>query len=111
LSDYLDASVLVSLFVDDVHSPRALAFEAQDPDVVTSAWAIAEFSSALSFQMRLGRLTRPERDKAEGDLDSWLARQPDPVVIVQADFFRSRDILQVSAYRCEPPMRCTWPSA
>jgi len=72
LSIYLDASVLIPLFVDDDWTPRVRAWLATQPEVLVSDWTLAEFSSALSLHVRRGRLTPEERDDAENTLNDWV---------------------------------------
>lgn len=86
---YLDASVLVPLFVDDDWTDRAKAWATTEPDVLVSDWAVTEFSSALSLHVRKGRLDPDERDEAENALNWWLAvrvkEEPvDPEDVIQA---------------------------
>jgi predicted nucleic acid-binding protein len=72
---YLDTSLLVSAFVQDVHSDRVLEWLDGRSGTWTSRWAATEFTSALSLQRRIGRLTDAERDAAEAAFDDWLSRQ------------------------------------
>tara|TARA_R110002012_G_scaffold314387_2_gene527093 strand:+ start:39306 stop:39719 length:414 start_codon:yes stop_codon:yes gene_type:complete len=71
---YLDASVVVPIFVVEATSPRLDAWLATDPDICLSQWTVAEFSSALSHHQRTGRLDPDERETAEEGLDRWLAQ-------------------------------------
>jgi hypothetical protein len=73
LIDYLDASVLVSLFALDEHTAKVVAYLRTSPTLVTSGWATAEFSSALAIQVRMDRLEASDRPKAEAALDAWLS--------------------------------------
>lgn len=68
---YLDTSVVVPLFVDDDHSPRARAWARLGRTVALSAWTLAEFSSALSMQVRMSRLAPEERRDLEATFDAW----------------------------------------
>lgn len=72
MSVYLDASALVPIFVDDDWTPRLEAWLGSEPVILVSDWTVAEFSSALSFMVRRGRLTAEERDDAENTLNDWL---------------------------------------
>lgn len=92
---YLDASVLVPLFVDDDWTERARAWAKTEPDVIVSDWTVTEFSSALSLHVRKGRLDPDERDEAENALNWWLdgriREEPiDPEDVVQARFLLHR---------------------
>lgn len=68
---YLDTSVVVPLFVDDDHSPRARDWARLGRTVALSAWTLAEFSSALSMQVRMNRLAPDERRDLEAAFDAW----------------------------------------
>lgn len=72
MTDYLDASVLVSLFAVDDNTAAAVAYIRTSPEAVTSNWATAEFSSALAIQVRTGRIEALDRPTAEANLDAWL---------------------------------------
>lgn len=55
---YFDTSVILSLYVEDVFTPKAEAFYDQHaPDATVSAWVDLEVKSALSFLVRTKRLT------------------------------------------------------
>ena len=71
---YLDASVVVPIFVVEATSPRLDVWLATHPDICLSPWTVAEFSSALSHHQRTGRLAPDEREAAEDGLDQWLAQ-------------------------------------
>ena len=71
MSVYLDTSVVVPLFLDDDHAPRARAWAKAGGNVALSAWTVTEFSSALSMQVRMKRLTEPERLGVERAFDGW----------------------------------------
>ena len=93
MSVYLDTSVLVSLFVLDSNTPAAWAFAGTAPDCVVSAWAVAEYSSALSRQVRIGRLQTGERQVAEAKLDQWLERR-ELLVPIMSDHLAARSMLR-----------------
>jgi predicted nucleic acid-binding protein len=73
LSVYLDANVIVPLFVKDVFSPRALAFMAGQPTgVIISDFASAEFVSVLGVRCRTKALTIPQARAALANFDAWV---------------------------------------
>lgn len=93
MTAYLDASVLVSAFQQDVHSDRVDAWFDTGPDFLLSSWAIAEVSSALSLQVRMKRLADRERRAVELHLDGWLAQRA--LIHPQAeDFQHARSLLR-----------------
>lgn len=73
---YLDTSVAIPLFVDDDHAPRVRAWADKGQAVAISAWTATEFSSALSLQVRMGRLTDGERVAFEQAFDRWARNGP-----------------------------------
>lgn len=75
MSVYLDASILVALFTIDRHSARADALlKNQQPVLVVSDFASAEFSSAVARRVRTADLTADEARAAFAALDAWTAR-------------------------------------
>lgn len=94
MSVYLDASVVVSAFVDDVHSDRVIEWLALQDRVVLSAWTVAEFSSALSHYVRTGRATPAERTALEAEFDRWLSSAKVVLTITPEDFEGARRLLR-----------------
>ena len=74
MSLYLDASVLVALFVIDPASARAEACLAGHPAIIISDFGAAEFSSAVARRVRMHDLTGNEAHRAFGDFDDWVER-------------------------------------
>jgi uncharacterized protein len=75
VSLYLDASVLVALFLIDPSSARAAAFLSAHPAIViVSDIGAAEFSSAVARRVRTGDLTQDEGQLAFLHFDMWVAR-------------------------------------
>ena len=74
MTAYLDTSVVVPLFLDDDHSPKARAWANAGRHVALSAWTVTEFSSALSHQVRMDRITASERVGLERVFDGWVGK-------------------------------------
>ena len=89
---YLDTSVVVSLFVRDVHSERARDFLATGQDMVVSRWTMTEYTSALSRECRAARISRLEQQAAELAFDIWIGLLGPPLSIEQDDFTQARRI-------------------
>ena len=70
---YLDTSVLVSLFQEDRHTPRTLAWVETVQTFVLSSWTATEFSSALAVKSRMRHLEDQDRRDLEMQLDHWLS--------------------------------------
>jgi predicted nucleic acid-binding protein len=74
VSVYLDASVLVSLFVPDANSQRAFRTLRRTSDsVVVSDFAAAEFASAIAKRVRMTQTTRADALSAFLAFDAWSA--------------------------------------
>lgn len=74
MSIYTDTSVIVSFFIRDDHAQAARRWARTNPRVAISDWTATEFSSALSHEVRLDRLTDAERMVAERAFDRWVSR-------------------------------------
>jgi predicted nucleic acid-binding protein len=74
VSVYLDASVLVPLFVEDVFTARADAFLRQlSEPVIVSDFAAAEFASSVARKVRMRRLESSDAQAAFAAFDGWTA--------------------------------------
>lgn len=72
---YLDASVLVSLFINDLLTTRARTYlRDHQPLVAVSDFARAEFASACARRVRTGEITADEARAAFFTFDAWTAR-------------------------------------
>ena len=85
MSVYLDASVLVSLFVTDSSSDRAETFIGTRPEAIVSSFAAAEYSSAIARRVRMHLLDRIEARAAFVAFDEWTGRETMKVAIEAAD--------------------------
>ena len=91
---YLDASVVVPIFIVEPSSPMLDRWLATGPDICLSQWTVSEFSSALSHQQRLGRLDADEREAAEAELDRWLSQGVTMIEIGNDDVQAARSLLR-----------------
>jgi hypothetical protein len=74
LSVYLDASVVISLFLPDLNADRAGAFLRTRPvDLIVSDWCAAELASVVSKRVRMRLLVEQEARKALANFDQWAA--------------------------------------
>jgi uncharacterized protein len=72
LSVYFDASVILSLLVDDALTARAEAYVAREnPTPTISDWAAAEVSAAIGVRLRRGELDLAGATKALSQFDIW----------------------------------------
>ena len=83
---YLDASVLVALFTLDAPTTRAETYLArEEPFVLVSDFAMAEFASAIGRRMRTGDLDAATARAAFAHLDTWVAMVAEHAAITTAD--------------------------
>lgn len=95
MSLYLDASVLVGLFVIDPSADRAEAFlSAHRAIIVVSDFGAAEFSSAVARRVRMRDLTRAEGRLAFANFDDWIARSASRENVIAADIASADRILR-----------------
>ena len=95
MSLYLDASVLVTLFVIDPSSARAEVFLSAHPEIaIVSDFGVAEFSSAVGRRVRTRDLTRKDGQLAFSNLDTWIARSAYREEVATADIDAATRILR-----------------
>ena len=102
MSLYLDASLLVALFVTDPLNTRAEAFlEGHLAVVVVSDFGAAEFSSAIARRVRARELTDSEARLAFDRFDLWRVRAASREDIIGSDIEAADRILR----RLDLPLR------
>jgi uncharacterized protein len=95
VSLYLDASVLVTLFVIDPLSARAEVLLSAHPEIVfVSDFAVAEFSSAVGRRVRTRDLTPEDAQLAFSNLDTWVERSAYREEITTGDIDSANRILR-----------------
>lgn len=95
LSTYLDTSVLVPLFIEDVFSPQAQALLRRSrTQTIVGDFAAAEFASALGLRCRRNLLEIAEARAAFEDFDAWRSKvlqvESSPTDIRSAEFILRR---------------------
>lgn len=102
MSVYLDASVLVPLFVLDPLNARAVrAFGKIDDVVVVSDFAAAEFASVIALRVRIKDLSAAEARKVFATFDDWIAARAERAEIAPSDVLRCAAYLR----RLDLPLR------
>ena len=95
MSVYLDASVLIPQFVDDVHSERADALIGGTSDAfVVSDFAAAEFSSGLSRLVRMSELARDVARATFAKFDLWTKDATRRIELTSADIGAAEILLR-----------------
>jgi predicted nucleic acid-binding protein len=103
LTVYLDASALVPLFVEDVHTPAARRISQTAGPFVASAWTLAECSSAFARLWRTGTIDRAERDQLDRRLDAWAAAPSRLTSLVNDDLLLARACVRTSTMPLRAP--------
>jgi predicted nucleic acid-binding protein len=86
VSVYLDASILVSFFVNDSMSQRADALiRGVSAPLLVSDFAAAESASALGRRVRMGRIGRDDAKATLIDLDAWIGWAANAIDVEPAD--------------------------
>lgn len=102
MSLYLDASVVLALFVKDGHHARAMRLvEVESARLLISDFARAEFASGVSRWVRIGDLDERVARATLATFDAWTATHANGVTILSAD------VLAAAAYirRLDLPLR------
>lgn len=99
MSLYLDASVIVPLFLKDAFSARAFALlRATKVAVIISDWARLEIANLVARQLRIGALTMGQAEAVLANFDSWCASAASsaetfgPDVVSATQFVRKFDL-------------------
>jgi predicted nucleic acid-binding protein len=102
MSVYFDASLIVSLFIEDALSARADAYlERAAPTVCVSDFAAAEFASAVNRRVRMGLLGEAEGRASFSEFDVWRRRGVESLTTTQADVAAAETYLR----RFDLPLR------
>lgn len=95
---YVDTSVLVPLFVNETHSLAASDWYAHEKsELVTAAWCIPEFASALAMKQRTGAITRLQAQGAWERFERMVAVDLRLLSIEPAHFHRAAQLVLDSA--------------
>jgi uncharacterized protein len=85
VSAYLDASVIVPLFLEDTLSQRADALIATQQSFIVADWAVVEVSGVMARQARIATITPAEAQAAFAAFDQWRAMVASPAETTAAD--------------------------
>ena len=95
MSVYLDASLVVALFINDLSTERAKAAMRRDwPAVIVSDFAAAEFASAIARRVRMELLTLEEARGIFIAFDQWMGRAAQRVAIDSTDLLTATGFLR-----------------
>lgn len=95
MSLYLDASVIVPLFIREASSDTVRAFVAeQDASLCISSYAAGEFASAVSRLVRMGLMATGDAQTRLALFDDWRDTDATGVMIENGDIRRATDIVR-----------------
>jgi predicted nucleic acid-binding protein len=95
VSVYLDASVLVALFTNDLLTARADTFLRTKPSVlIVSDFAAAEFSSVIARHVRTNDITKNDARIVFSNFDTWTASTTQRALINGADIIGAEVLLR-----------------
>lgn len=70
---YLDTSFIIALHVEDPHSDRANSYMLDNqPEIIVSDFATAEFSAAIARHVRMGKTTAQGAKTTFANFDAWM---------------------------------------
>lgn len=93
--DYLDASAIVSIILNERSSKRVAAvIDQSESDIVVSQFSIAETSSAVTRLFRIGERSRDLTIVLLLNLDHWLDATVDLGEVVNEDFSRATQLVR-----------------
>ena len=103
MTPYLDASVLVSLIIDDAHTERAHRLVSSGDRFLVSDLAAAEFTSAIAIRWRSKTLSEAEARGAFLLFDAWRGRSAEGVDVLSADIRAADQVIRTLSYSLRTP--------
>jgi predicted nucleic acid-binding protein len=95
VSVYLDANVLVALFTNDPFDARAWGFlERQQPVLIVSDFAGAEFAAVIGRRVRMKILSNVEARQAFAYFDSWTTESTQQTETIAGDLAQAAALLR-----------------
>lgn len=87
---YVDTSVLVALYTREVKSAAVSRwYAACTDDLISAAWCVTEFASALSIKQRTGQINEAEAQKAWQQFERMCANDLQLVPVEPVAFHRA----------------------
>lgn len=95
MSVYLDASVLLPIFIEEVHSSRAEALLLRGPlSRLISDFAAAEFAAAVGRRVRMGEIATADVAAAFDAFDTWRTAATLNIATTSEDIARASSFLR-----------------
>ncbi len=87
---YMDTSAMVALIVNEPHSAAVASwYAASKAELVSAAWCVPEFASALGIKQRTGQLDAQQARDAWQRFDRLVANDLRLLPVEPADFHRA----------------------
>jgi predicted nucleic acid-binding protein len=91
---YVDTSVLVPLFLNEPQSVAVANWYAREKrGLVTTAWCVAEFASALGIKQRTGAIDAQQAQGARARFERMVAVDLRLLPVAPADFHRAAQLV------------------
>lgn len=91
---YVDTTVLVPLFLNEPHSVAVADWYAREKgELVTAAWCVPEFASALGIKQRTGAIDEQQARGAWGRFERMVAADLRLLSVAPASFYRAAELV------------------
>jgi uncharacterized protein len=101
---YIDTSVLITMVSPENSSERAEKwFDVNREPLLISDWSIAEFASALAKKLRIGVITKDERDHAEQWFGRFIEDGATVLPVSRANFRRAAQLSRDAGQPLQSP--------
>jgi predicted nucleic acid-binding protein len=94
VSLYLDASIVVPLFVTEPHTARARTILSTGANLIVSDLTAAEFASAISRLVRMQLMNEDAAGIAFANFDSWIGRAATRIHLAAGDLRSTESMLR-----------------
>ena len=91
---YVDTSVLVPLFLNEPHSTAVANWYAREKsELVSAAWCVTEFASALGIKQRTGAINAQQAQAAWTSFKRIVAADLSLITVEQGHFNRAAELV------------------
>ena len=91
---YVDTSVLVALFLNELHSVAVADWYAREKsELVAAAWCITEFASALGIKQRTGAIDAQQARSAWAHFERMVAADLRLLPVAPTNFQRAAELV------------------
>ena len=91
---YVDTSVLVPLFLNEPHSAAVADWYSREKgELVSAAWCVTEFASALGIKQRTGAINTQQAQEAWTSFKRMVAADLSLITVQQSHFNRAAELV------------------